>query len=188
MEALIVMGGPMNVNETHLYPFLDPEVELIKQAVLTGIPVLGVCLGAQLIAKALGARVYPNSVREVGWHHIEMLPEAREDNLFSETPQIFTVLHWHGDTFDLPAGAVQLARSNRCAHQAFRWGPLTWGLQFHLEVTPHMIETWIQDEESLSYIRGAGEDPQAIVEKTHIMFPTLRPLAEQIFLSFLHAV
>ena len=188
IEALIVMGGPMNVNETHLYSFLDTEVKLIKQATLAGRPVLGICLGAQLIAKALGSRVYPNSVREVGWRPIELLPVARTDRLLSEAPQTFDVLHWHGDTFDLPPGAVHLAKSHNCVHQAFRWGPLAWGLQFHLEVTPEMAEAWVQGEESVSYIRGAGEDPQAIVEKTPIMFSTLRPLAEQIFSSFLDAI
>lgn len=187
-EALIVMGGPMNVNETHRYSFLDTEVELIKQATLAGRPVLGICLGAQLIAKALGARVFPNSVREVGWHPIELLPAAHSDRLFSEVPQTLNVLHWHGDTFDLPPGAVHLARSNRCVHQAFRWGPLTWGLQFHLEVNPQMIDAWVQDEEAVSYICGAGEDPQAIIEKTSIMFSTLKPMAEQIFSSFLDAL
>jgi GMP synthase-like glutamine amidotransferase len=188
IKALIVMGGPMNVNETHRYSFLDAEVTLIKQATLAGRPVLGICLGAQLIAKALGSRVYPNSVREVGWHPIELLPVARKDRLLSAAPQIFDVLHWHGDTFDLPPGAVHLAKSHNCVHQAFRWGPLTWGLQFHLEVTPKMIETWVQGEESVSYIRGAGEAPQAIVEKTPTSCSTLRPLAEQIFSSFLDAI
>jgi GMP synthase-like glutamine amidotransferase len=188
MKALIIMGGPMSVHETHIYSFLDAEVELIKQAAWTGLPVLGICLGAQLIAKALGSRVYPNSVREVGWHPIELLPAAHTDRLLSGAPQKFDVLHWHGDTFDLPPGAVHLARSNRCVHQAFHWHPLTWGLQFHLEITPHMIEAWVQDEESVSYVHGAGENPQEIVKKTPIMFSTLQPLAEQIFLSFLDAV
>lgn len=188
MDALIVMGGPMSVHETHIYPFLDAEVKLIEKAIITERPVLGVCLGAQLIAKALGARVYPNSVREVGWYSIEMLPESKNDRLFATAPRTFDVLHWHGDTFDLPQDAAHLARSNKCVNQAFRWGSLTWGFQFHLEVTPDMINAWIQDEESLSYIFGAGEDPQVIIEKTLIMFSTLRPLAEQIFLSFLETV
>jgi len=188
IEALIVMGGPMNVNETHLYSFLDTEMELIKQATLAGRPVLGICLGAQLIAKALGSRVYPNSVREVGWHPIELLSVARKDRLLSEAPQTFDVLHWHGDTFDLPAGAVHLAKSHNCVHQAFRWGPLAWGLQFHLEVTPEMAEAWVQGEESVSYIRGAGEEPGAIVEKAPAIFSTLQPIAEQIFSLFLDIV
>ena len=188
IEALIVMGGPMSVHDTQRYSFLDAEVEFIQKTIISKRPVLGVCLGSQLIAKALGARVYPNDIREVGWHPIEMLPEARDDKLFSETPQTFNVLQWHGDTFDLPQGAVHLARSDRCINQAFRWGSSTWGLQFHLEVTPDMIETWIQDEESLSYIRGAGEDPQVIIEKTPTMFSTLRPLAEKIILQFLDAI
>ena len=188
LQALIIMGGPMNVDETHIYPFLESEVKLIERVILAGRPVLGICLGAQLMAKALGSRVYPNSVREIGWRPIELRLSARKDRLFSEAPQTFDVLHWHGDTFDLPAGAVHLAKSHNCVHQAFRWGPLAWGLQFHLEVTPEMIETWIQGEDSVAYIHGAGEDPQEIVKKTPAVFSTLQPLAERIFLSFLDEI
>lgn len=188
IKALIVMGGPMNVDETHLYPFLDAELKLIAQALQAKRPVLGICLGSQLIAKALGARVYPNSVREVGWYTVELLPAAQNDRLFSRAPRTLDVLHWHGDTFDLPKGAVHLARSDRCVNQAFRWRDAAWGLQFHLEVTPEMVKDWTQGEESVSYIHGAGEDPGAIVEKTPAVFSTLQPLAEQIFSSFLDIV
>jgi GMP synthase (glutamine-hydrolysing) len=185
MSALIVMGGPMNVDETHLYPFLNAEVKLITQVLQARRPVLGICLGAQLLAKVLGSRVYPNRVREVGWYPVELLPEAGNDRLFSKVPRTFDVLHWHGDTFDLPEGATHLARSDRCVNQAFRWGSSVWGLQFHLEVTPEMIDDWVQGEDSISYIRGAGEDPEEISEKTTAIFSTLQPLAEQIFSSFL---
>jgi GMP synthase-like glutamine amidotransferase len=185
MDALIIMGGPMNVDETHRYPFLAAEVDLITEVVSSGRPVLGICLGAQLLAKALGARVYPNSVREVGWHPIELLPEAREDRLFSRSPRKVDVLHWHGDTFDLPMGAVHLARSERCVNQAFRWGAVAWGLQFHLEVTPAMVDEWIAGEEDVAYIRGAGEDPKTLSDRTKTVFPTVQPTAETVFSSFL---
>lgn len=188
VSALIVMGGPMNVYETHLYPFLDAEVKLIAQVISAKRPILGICLGAQLLAKALGAQIYPNSMREVGWYPVELLPEARNDMLFSAVPRTFDVLHWHGDTFDLPEGAVHLARSDRCVNQAFRWGNNAWGLQFHLEVTPEMVDEWVQGEESASYVCGAGECPEMITEKTPIFFSRLQPLAEQIFFSFLDAV
>jgi GMP synthase-like glutamine amidotransferase len=124
----------------------------------------------------------------VGWYPVELLPEARNDRLFSKVPRTFDVLHWHGDTFDLPEGAVHLARSDRCMNQAFRWETSAWGLQFHLEVTPEMIEDWIQGEESVSYVRGAGEDPERISRKTTAIFPTLQPMAEHIFSSFLDII
>jgi GMP synthase (glutamine-hydrolysing) len=188
MSALIIMGGPMNVDETHLYPFLNAEVKLIAQMLKAKRPVLGICLGAQLLAKALGSRVYPNNVREVGWYPVELLPEARKDRLFSAAPRTLDVLHWHGDTFDLPGDAVHLARSDRCENQAFRWGTSAWGLQFHLEVTPKMVDDWVQGEDAVFYIRGAGEDPEGIREKTTVVFSTLQPLAEQIFSSFLDVI
>jgi GMP synthase-like glutamine amidotransferase len=185
MSALIIMGGPMNVDETQLYPFLDAEVKLITQVVSAGRPVLGICLGAQLLAKALGARVYSSRVREVGWHRIELLPAARKDRLFFSAPGSFDVLQWHGDTFDLPEGAVHLVQSDRCANQAFRWGASAWGLQFHLEVTPEMVDDWVRAEGAIAYIRSAGEDPEELSEKAPAVFSGLRPVARQIFFSFL---
>ena len=145
-RGLIFMGGPMSVNDP--LPYLARERELIREAVARGTPVLGVCLGSQLIAGALGAKVRCNAVKEIGWYEIELTAEGRRDPLFADAAGTETVFHWHGETFDLPAGGVLLASSERCANQAFRVGSYTYGLQFHLEVTPEMIADWCRQDEN----------------------------------------
>ena len=139
-DGLIFMGGAMSVNDG--LPYLGREAGWIAQAVEAGRPMLGVCLGAQLIAKALGARVYPNPVKEIGWFEIELTGEGAADPLFAGAAQRETVFQWHGETFDLPPGARWLASSPACRHQAFRVGSSAYALQFHLEVTPEMIAEW----------------------------------------------
>ncbi len=143
--GLVVLGGPMNVDQVEQYPFLRREVECLEQALAEGLPVLGICLGAQLLAKTLGTRVYPNGTKEIGWYEIELMPAAGDDALFGGCPTRQTVFQWHGDTFDLPSGAVHLARSPLCEQQAFRYGTNVYGLQFHVEVTAAMIEQWLAE-------------------------------------------
>jgi len=122
--GLIIMGGPMGVYEADRYPFLRDEQRLIRQAAEAGFPVLGICLGAQLIAAALGGKVYPGPRREIGWHEVEVTasPEGATDELTAGLPPRFTAFHWHGDTFDLPPGATRLFRSALYENQGFRWG------------------------------------------------------------------
>jgi GMP synthase-like glutamine amidotransferase len=133
LDLVIAMGGPMSVNDESTLPWLRPEKQFVRDVVGRGVPVLGVCLGAQLIASALGARVYRNAHKEIGWFPIEATPGATDAFRF---PDRCTVFHWHGETFDLPAGAVCLARSAACENQAFQIGRHVIGLQFHLETTP----------------------------------------------------
>ncbi|MEZ4749404.1 MAG: type 1 glutamine amidotransferase [Bdellovibrionota bacterium] len=143
LEALVVMGGPMGVYEDAKYPWLKPEVAFIKRAIEEGKKVLGICLGAQLIANALGAKVYPNKRKEVGWFPIEAVPGKHSD-LFVGIPIPLTVFHWHGDTFDLPAGAENLFRSESCENQAFLFEKNVLGLQFHLEVSAASLSGMVE--------------------------------------------
>jgi len=135
VDLLIVMGGPMSVNDESVHPWLKDEKRFIGEAITRGKPVLGACLGAQLIANAMGARVYRNSEEEIGWFpiHSVTIPGVKDAFQFPKQPVVF---HWHGETFDLPAGAIHLARSDACENQAFQLGRNVIGLQFHLETTP----------------------------------------------------
>ncbi len=137
LDLVIAMGGPMSVNDEETLPWLRPEKQFIRDAVNRRVPVLGICLGAQLIASALGARIYPNRHKEIGWFAVEATPGPGDVFRFPEKCLVF---HWHGETFDLPPGAVRLARSEACENQAFQIGRAVIGLQFHLETTPESAE------------------------------------------------
>jgi len=143
-DAYISMGGPMSANDN--LPWLKREMDILERAAAEGIPVLGVCLGSQLIARALGARVFRNPEKEIGWHPVHWTPAAARDPLFNSLADPEMLFHWHGETFDLPTGAEWLAWSHRCRHQAFRCGRHVYGLQFHLEVTAHMITGWCKED------------------------------------------
>ncbi len=136
VDVLIVMGGPMSVNDDERYPWLAVERRFIRDAIERGTPVLGVCLGAQLIARAMDARVYANHEREIGWYPISGVSTDGRDPSWATAGAETTVFHWHGETFDLPHGTTYLARSAGCEHQAFRLGEHVVGIQFHLETTP----------------------------------------------------
>lgn len=136
LDLLVVMGGSMNIYEEANYPWLTAEKRFIEQAIAAGRRVLGVCLGAQLIADVLGAKVYANADKEIGWFPVETTQVASGNGLFAEFPRRIEAFHWHGDTFDIPAGAVHAARSTGCANQAFVYDERVVGLQFHLETTP----------------------------------------------------
>jgi GMP synthase (glutamine-hydrolysing) len=182
--GLVVLGGPMNVDQVELYPFLALDVQWIGEALKRNLPFLGICLGAQLLAKTLGARVYPNRVKEIGWYPVELLPAAAADPLFAEQG-VRTMFQWHGDTFDLPRDAVHLARSSFCENQAFRYGENAYGLQFHIEMTRGMIDDWLTLPENrremakLDYI-----DPQIIHDRTPDELPRMQTLAAEVFGRF----
>ena len=141
-DAWLIMGGPMNVDETDKHAYLQPERELVAELVRRDRPVLGICLGAQIIARAAGARVYPLRPKEIGLFDVQLMPEAAQDPLFGGLPSPLEVFQWHGDTFAWPAGAVPLASSPRFPHQAFRLGRRVYAIQFHLEVTLAVATQW----------------------------------------------
>jgi len=143
VAALIILGGPMGVEEEEKFPFLRWEKRIIRAALDESVPLLGICLGAQLIAATLGAPVYEGAVREIGWSPITITPHGQVDSLLGYLPESATVFQWHSRGYELPPGAVCLASSTYYKIQAFRLRKLTYGLQFHLEVTPQMIERWI---------------------------------------------
>ncbi|MBI4209837.1 MAG: type 1 glutamine amidotransferase [Deltaproteobacteria bacterium] len=141
-RGLIVMGGPMNVDETDRFPFLRAERELMAQAVSQKVPVLGVCLGAQMLARALEARVWKGTQLELGFDSVELTPQGAQDPLFEGLGDKVPVFQWHHDTFDLPKEAVRLASSSVYPNQAFRAGSRAYGFQFHLEITPGLLRDW----------------------------------------------
>ena len=139
-DRLVIMGGPMNVDEEAAYPWLIEEKAFIREAVAAGKSAVGICLGAQLLASALGAPVYTGREKEIGWFPVRLTAAGRNTELCRDLPAEFTVFHWHGDTFDLPSGAIPLAESEACDHQAFLYDNRILGLQFHLESTPEMVQ------------------------------------------------
>lgn len=180
LGGLVLMGGPQSVYEQGRYPYLTKEITLIKDAVRAEKPVLGVCLGAQLLAAALGAKVTKNPQKEIGWHPLMREPGADGDSLFELFGQTETVFQWHGDTFSLPKGAVQLSSAPLCQQQAFRFGKHAYGLQFHVEVTEAMIRSWIQaNKAELAALRGVI-DPATIRQQVPQHLPRLTELAQHI--------
>ena len=150
-HALIFMGGPMSANDD--LPFIHQELGIIAAATIRRQPILGICLGAQLIARAMGARVYRNPVKEIGWYPVHFTEAAAHDPLLAgeESPQ--EVFQWHGETFDLPRGATHLAWSPACRNQAFHIGNTLYGFQFHPEVTPEMIADWCTQDANCGDVR-----------------------------------
>lgn len=155
-DTLLLMGGPMSVNEDDIYPYIKKEEEIVREFIAGDKSILGICLGAQIMAKALGSKVYKGEQKEIGWHDIELSDGGISDALMRRLaihPYVgdlwrkFKVFHWHGETFDIPEGAVALARSELFPNQAFRYGSRAYAFQFHIEVTKEMIYDWLKDED-----------------------------------------
>ena len=166
-DAIIAMGGPMGALDETDHPWLVDEKRLIGDAVRSGLPFWGVCLGVQLLAASLGARVYPGSAPEVGLLPVMLTDEALADPVFAGMPRELLSLQWHGDTFDLPDGAVLLAGSPAYPNQAFRFGTGAYGVQFHLEVSPGLAREWADVPayaESLERVLGPGALDRLLVE------------------------
>ncbi len=155
-DLLVVLGGPMGVYEADRYPFLNDEIRVIQGRLASGKPMLGICLGAQLIAHAAGGRVYPGAKKEIGYFPMSLTADGEASCLSGLAAADFNVLHWHGDTFELPAGAVRLCESAITANQAFALGPNVLALQFHMEALPLDMEAWAAI--SGDYLTEAGFD------------------------------
>ncbi len=142
-DAFIAMGGPQHVGDNDKYPYLIGVESAIRRAVEKDIPYLGLCLGGQLLAHALGAPVNRHSIASIGFYEVQLTEEGKADPLFRGLPGYQQVIHWHEDTFDIPKDAIQLATNERTENQAFRYGRLAYGTQYHIELTPSMLDIWI---------------------------------------------
>ena len=186
-QGLIVLGGAMNVDQTDAHPHLTTEVRAIGEAIDRDLPVLGICLGAQLIAKALGSPVSANPQKEIGWYAVSVTEQGAEDPLFSHFEGTEKIFQWHGDTFAIPEGAVHLASSPTCANQAFRYGERIYGLQFHLEVDPPLVERWLSipvHQQEIACLHGQA-GPAQIRADTAKHADRLRQLGDRFFTSFI---
>ncbi len=187
-NALIVLGGPQMPDQGDLYPHLNVEMRCIEQALKLEIPVLGICLGAQLLAYTLGGGVRPMEQWELGWYDLKPTAQAAADPVFCSLTQPHPVFQWHGYTFDLPAGAVHLARSALCQNQAFRYGSNSYGLQCHLELDERLINRWLtfpQYQEDLNTV-GRGQDADHIRRQTHQLIGQSVALSYEMFGQFMH--
>jgi GMP synthase-like glutamine amidotransferase len=198
--GLIVLGGTMSAYDDGRYAFLAREADWLREAIERPLPVLGICLGAQLMARALGARVYRHHTREIGWFAIQRLPQCHDDPLFFDAERQPTVFHWHGDTFDLPEGAIRLARGIDCGtsragpssspppceNQAFRFGPWNYAVQFHVEMTPRLMQQWLADPEFTADLSGEPHvDLSQIAAEAPQRFAAMEPFARRILRRFI---
>ena len=177
--GLIVMGGPMGVYEETTYPFLRDEMRLMESALALGRPVLGVCLGSQLLAAVLGAEVKKGERKELGWHPVTLSDSAAQDPIFAGVTREFWPFHWHGDVFSLPQGALGLASSRQTLFQAFRYGKNAYGILFHLEVTREQILQMLSD--FADELREAGGSAAEITEQIPQQLPALQEIAGEVF-------
>jgi len=185
IDWLIIMGGPMSVNDEEKFKWLTVEKQFIQKAIQAGKTILGICLGAQLLAQMLGAKVYHNAYKEIGWFPIELTSSAIQEGLFSNLDLKPIVFHWHGDTFDLPKNAVHLAQSEGCKNQAFLLNKIT-GLQFHLEMTEQSLEKMLEHGKSElvggKYIQSKNEmlaNQSLIEDNKKMLFSILDKLMEE---------
>lgn len=182
-DLLIVLGGPIGVYEQHLYPFLETELRIIRERLAAGKPVLGICLGAQLMASALGAHVASMGVKEIGYAPVTVSDSAPA--YFAPLHNL-PVLHWHGDSFEIPESGTLLASSDVCENQAFSVGDFALGFQFHLEVTAAGLESWLVGH--ASELSHAGVDPRTLREDATRYSARLSSAARQVVGHWLDAL
>jgi len=186
-DGLVILGGPMNTDQQHEFPHLSEEVKMVQKALEMDIPILGICLGAQLIAQALGAKVGRNPQREIGWKEVFLTEEGKNDPVMKHFGANEKIFHWHGDRFEIPRDALHLAYSQLCQNQAFRYGDKVYGFQFHLEVDEPMVERWLRVPDRLVELNSLSQpnDPQTILQETTQFIPRLKQLSGQTFGAFI---
>ncbi|WP_053182162.1 type 1 glutamine amidotransferase [Sunxiuqinia dokdonensis] len=185
-DWLIVMGGPMGVYDFDQYPWLKAEKNFIEKAIFANKTVLGICLGSQLIASALGTKIFSNDQKEIGWFEVQLTPEGKRHFLFDGAPETFKVFHWHGDTYKLPEDATHLALSAACANQAFAYSDTVLGLQFHLEITPDSLHDMLEAGESdlitNTYVQSKQQilaDQTSVTKNNELLIALLNKLDER---------
>jgi GMP synthase (glutamine-hydrolysing) len=181
-HLLILMGGPMSVNDDDLHPFLIKEKAFVCRWIKEGNPTMGICFGAQLIAHCLGGKVYKGSHEEIGWYKAILTEEGRRDPCLGVFPPLFPVFQWHGETFDLPDDTMLLATSRDYPHQAFRYGKFTYAFQFHFEVTENMIRSWLSNSD-------VDEQKQrGITSSLGFYLPAIHQLCRELMGPFLDSI
>ena len=186
-DGLVVLGGPMNADETDAHPHLAHEIEVIGEAIARERPMLGICLGAQLLARALGSPVERAPTHEVGWYDVAMSDAARDDAILGHFEPVERLFQWHEDTFDVPTTGVHLASSEICPNQAFRVGDRAYGFQFHLEADGQLIERWLATPEHRAALEqsGASFDPERIRTETAACVDRQQEIARRAFGGFI---
>jgi GMP synthase-like glutamine amidotransferase len=167
IDTLLIMGGYMNVDEEEKFPWLKEEKNFIKEVIAAGKKVIGICLGSQLIASALSCKVYPGKEKEIGFFPVQFTNEAMDNSLFSHFKNPYTVFHWHGDTFDLPAGSQLIASTDVCNHQAYLTGNNVLGLQFHFEMNEPVIEDMLLHDGHELNERGPFISSKEVIRKNY---------------------
>jgi GMP synthase (glutamine-hydrolysing) len=186
-DGLVVLGGPMGVYEADKFPHIGAEITCIKKALDQDKPVLGICLGSQLLAAALGSRVYKHHKKEIGWYDVTLTDAGKADPIFFDMRPTEKIFQWHGDTFELPNGAAWLAHSDACEQQAFRYGDKAYGLQFHLEVDEPMINRWLMIPANVEEMAPLGGDTLAarIRADTQVYLKRQTLLSSRVFASLI---
>jgi GMP synthase (glutamine-hydrolysing) len=182
-DLLVMLGGPIGAYEEDLYPFLRNEMRLAEQRLSAGLPLLGICLGAQIMARALGARVYPGLAKEIGWTSLTLSEAGRNGPTSHLSPELTSMLHWHGDTFDLPPGATLLASTPLTKNQVYAWGDAALAFQCHAEVRAKFIERWLVGH--ANELAHAGIPPTALREATAQFGPALEVQGRRCFEAWL---
>lgn len=187
-DGLIVLGGPMSVNDADRLAHLTTELHLVEDALRRDVPMLGICLGAQLIAKTLGANVYHNPEKEIGWYDVSPTDHTSSDPLLAPLVKTEKIFQWHGETFDIPRSTSHLAFSSLCANQAFRYGSKVYGFQFHMEVDEPMIHRWLrvpENQTEIATLRGDRHIEQIYSDTTQHM-ARLSEISVQVFRAFIN--